>query len=345
MDNVVRIKGKARWKARSDYAANWKAENPVLLSGEPGVVIDGSESEKIKFGDGITPWNELEFWKGPKGDKGEKGDTGKAFTYDDFTVEQLEALTGPQGPQGEQGEKGDTGQDYILTEEDKTEIAEIVKPQIAEEFDNKPTIYEGTEIDCFPASMTGGIFNKGAFAYGSGNTVSEFWWKLKVGDLYYNTDEEKTYLCLNVEINDEKTFASATWKELNVEPDNVYTPDSENAQSGKAVAEALRSYHTAEVVDSMVDALKTKTVTFANGAELTLADNTEYRASEEITSLTVVYPDADFICSLNFTLASEGDITITLPESKYIGGVPSFANGETWELNIKNGVVVGGLVE
>ena len=33
------------------------------------------------------------------------------------------------------------------------------------------------------------------------------------------------------------------------------------------------------------------------------------------------------------------------PESKYIGGVPEFANGETWELNIKNGVVVGGKVE
>ena len=82
-----------------------------------------------------------------------------------------------------------------------------------------------------------------------------------------------------------------------------------------------------------------------NGETLTLADNTEYVGREEITNLTIIYPDTDFICSFNFTLASEGSITITLPESKYIGSIPSFANGETWELNIKNGVVVGGLVE
>lgn len=46
---------------------------------------------------------------GSKGSKGEKGDP---FTYDDFTPEQLAALTGPQGPagpQGIQGKKGDTG--------------------------------------------------------------------------------------------------------------------------------------------------------------------------------------------------------------------------------------------
>jgi hypothetical protein len=43
--------------------------------------------------------------------KGEKGDP---FTYDDFTPEQLESL------------KGKDGSDYILTEADKTEIANTV---------------------------------------------------------------------------------------------------------------------------------------------------------------------------------------------------------------------------
>ena len=55
---------------------------------------------------------------GPQGPKGEKGDKGDAFTYADFTAEQLAALkgekgdtgaTGPQGPQGEKGDTGDTG--------------------------------------------------------------------------------------------------------------------------------------------------------------------------------------------------------------------------------------------
>lgn len=35
--------------------------------------------------------------QGPAGPKGDKGDKGKAFTYDDFTPEQLEGLRGPQG--------------------------------------------------------------------------------------------------------------------------------------------------------------------------------------------------------------------------------------------------------
>lgn len=69
--------------------------------------------------------------QGPKGDtgatgaQGPKGDKGDAFTYADFTAEQLAALkgekgdtgaTGPQGPKGDtgdtgaQGPKGDTGE-------------------------------------------------------------------------------------------------------------------------------------------------------------------------------------------------------------------------------------------
>lgn len=44
--------------------------------------------------------------QGPKGDKGDKGD---AFTYSDFTPEQLAALKGEKGDTGAQGPKGDTG--------------------------------------------------------------------------------------------------------------------------------------------------------------------------------------------------------------------------------------------
>ena len=50
--------------------------------------------------------------KGPKGDKGDtgaQGPKGDAFTYDDFTPEQLANLKGPKGDTGPQGEKGDTG--------------------------------------------------------------------------------------------------------------------------------------------------------------------------------------------------------------------------------------------
>jgi hypothetical protein len=84
---------------------------------------------------------------------------------------------------------------------------------------------------------------------------------------------------------------------------------------------------------------------FSSGETITVENNKSYIANDAISELTLVYPTDDFICHLSFTLASEGTITITLPESKYIGEVPTFANGETWELSIRNGVVVGGKAE
>ena len=102
---------------------------------------------------------------GPKGDKGDTGEPGQAgepgpkgdpFTYEDFTEEQLAALKGPKGDQGEPGEqgpKGDTGEagpqgiqgetgpqgpqgpagdDYVLTEADKQEIADIVSTEFTQ---------------------------------------------------------------------------------------------------------------------------------------------------------------------------------------------------------------------
>lgn len=86
-------------------------------------------------------------------------------------------------------------------------------------------------------------------------------------------------------------------------------------------------------------------IEFEDNETITVKDNTVYIAKTDITSLTVIYPNTDFICSLEFAIANEGNVTITFPESKYIGGAPSFANGEVWEINIKNGVVVGGKVE
>lgn len=60
--------------------------------------------------------------QGIQGEKGDKGDKGDAFTYSDFTAEQLAGLkgekgdkgdTGAQGPQGEQGIQGPQGEQGI----------------------------------------------------------------------------------------------------------------------------------------------------------------------------------------------------------------------------------------
>ena len=47
--------------------------------------------------------------QGPQGEQGLQGQKGEPFTYEDFTPEQLAALTGPQGPRGEKGETGEQG--------------------------------------------------------------------------------------------------------------------------------------------------------------------------------------------------------------------------------------------
>lgn len=49
---------------RHDTAANWTAVNPVLAAGEMGVETD---TNKFKFGDGVTAWNSLSYAAGEGG--------------------------------------------------------------------------------------------------------------------------------------------------------------------------------------------------------------------------------------------------------------------------------------
>jgi hypothetical protein len=105
---------------REDTLANWEEKNPVLHRGEPAIVRDGLDGKWLKIGDGVTPFKSLPWKTGPKGDRGFKGDKGDRGE---------QGPAGPQGIQGVQGlrgPKGDKGDAYILTQEDKSEIAGIV---------------------------------------------------------------------------------------------------------------------------------------------------------------------------------------------------------------------------
>ena len=46
----------ARFTVRNDSAEKWESSNPILLKGEIGLEND---TNQFKFGDGVTPWNEL----------------------------------------------------------------------------------------------------------------------------------------------------------------------------------------------------------------------------------------------------------------------------------------------
>lgn len=48
-------------KTKRATAATWASLNPILEEGEPGFVID---QNKLKIGNGITPWNQLPFLSG-----------------------------------------------------------------------------------------------------------------------------------------------------------------------------------------------------------------------------------------------------------------------------------------
>lgn len=88
--------------------------------------------------DANSPWQDVVALVGPQGEPGKDG------SFEELTEEQKESLRGPQGEpgkdgaQGPKGDKGDTGaqgpagadgkdgSDYILTDTDKQEIANLV---------------------------------------------------------------------------------------------------------------------------------------------------------------------------------------------------------------------------
>lgn len=82
---------------------------------------DGTESEEIPCVGKPGPQGE----QGPKGDKGDTGPRGPA---------------GPQGEQGVQGPaglQGEPGSDYVLTDNDKQEIATVVTGDLSNKLDSK----------------------------------------------------------------------------------------------------------------------------------------------------------------------------------------------------------------
>jgi hypothetical protein len=53
-----------RLQLKRGTAARWATVNPILANGEPGFVYD---TNKLKIGDGVTPWNELPYIEGSTG--------------------------------------------------------------------------------------------------------------------------------------------------------------------------------------------------------------------------------------------------------------------------------------
>lgn len=78
------------------------------IKGEKGDAgAPGQQGAKGDKGEPGVPGDKGE--RGEKGDKGEPGEKGAAFTFADFTEEQLLSLKGEPGQKGDKGDKGDQG--------------------------------------------------------------------------------------------------------------------------------------------------------------------------------------------------------------------------------------------
>ena len=90
----------------------------------------------------------------------------------------------------------------------------------------------------------------------------------------------------------------------------------------------------------MKEAFVTKPAQITSGSDITLADNTEYRL-QGVDRLKLTYPEGNFECWMRLSFTDYGTINVTFPSTtQYIGTTPDFKEDETWELSIKDGVVI-----
>ena len=133
--------------------------------------------------------------------------------------------------------------------------------------------------------------------------------------IIWNSGEELKQVSVNALVNN------------NVTKDAVPTENSTNPVESRGVYAGLGG-----------KADKAQTQTFSDKAELTLADNTIYTASKEISALKILGSSGTSVVS--FDTATSGTVTITLPLSIKFTETPTFGNNEHWEIAVRNGYAV-----
>lgn len=112
--------------------------------------------------------------------------------------------------------------------------------------------------------------------------------------------------------------------------EKAHEHDNKSVIDGLSDSNGVLKYNNSPIIPQKV----------SEGTNITLADNTEYRLTD-VTTLNLSYPTDDFECWMRLSFAASGDATVILPTgTKYIGATPDFKKGETWEMSIKDGVVI-----
>lgn len=274
-------------------------------SGEPGK--DGTNGSP--GADGLTPtigengnwyFDNVDTGKPSRGLQGEKG---TAFQYSDFTSEQLAALKGEPGAKGETGVGIETCNLFY---------------QYGNSNVTPPT---GSWTAVIPSSATG----------------EYLWTRIQ---FTYTGGKSPTFIALVTKQGKDGTNGITPTIGAN---GNWYlgTTDTGKPSRGEKGDKGSDANVTkANVIAALGYTPEAVSAQVTTGSNITLADNTEYRLAD-VTTLTLTYPTSDFKCWMRLTFAASGNVTVTLPTgTRYIGNAPSFANGETWEMSIKDGVVI-----
>lgn len=253
--------------------------------------------------------------RGAKGDKGDPGDTGPQGPKGDIGPQ------GQTGPQGEPGEKGETGPQgpagsqgpNAVTTETSTPLAGLLKGNGA----NVETAVPGTdylaESDFFICTVTG---SDGS--YTCDRTLNEIKTASAAGKIPVVRYNSGTYFLSGL------TQMMARFIQPNgASVDTITIPMTGTpSKSSISLQTPPGSYETAAPT------------------RIALTDNTEYRLAD-VQTLTLTFPTGNFACWLRITTAASGTVSVTFPATvKYIGEAPSFGAGETWELSVKDGVVI-----
>lgn len=284
--------------------------------------------------DGVTnAWINNGVLQGAKGEKGDKGETGPQGP----TGPQGE--TGPQGktgPQGETGLQGETGPQGQTGPQGETGPQGPAGPQGAPG--------PNTVMDTTTTPLNGLLKGDGAHVATAVPGVDY----MAESDLYVCTvtASGNSYTC-------DKTLAdiaaasaagkipvvrynSATyWLVFLTETTAMFTLVKRSSTETITI-NAAGNIHLG------FGGLQTSTsvVVSTTPVQITLNDNTEYRLAG-VQTLTITFPTGYFACWLRIQTAESGTITVTFPATvKYIGEAPTFGAGETWELSVKDGVVI-----
>ena len=293
---------------------DWRGYSAYEIAVQEGFV--GTKAEWLASLQGAT---------GPKGDQGVQGQTGPQGPKGDTGETGPQGPAGQQGPQGIQGPKGDPGDDYVLTEQDKQEIAGLVDTPVDDVQINGTSILENGVANVPLAN---------ANAYGVG----------KVGSKGITIDSNGVFAIVRASSSQIKSGSNGT------APVTTYVQheaafyglaksagDTTQSQSSNAVGT-----YTEEAKSAISDMLN-GSVTVSGTTPTIVAKSGIRYVCGEVASL-VFTPPASGICDVVFTSGSTPTV-LTVPSTiKWANGFDptSLDANATYELNIMDGLGVCG---